>query len=794
MTKNFLFEIFTEEIPHSSILQLEQQLKKNSEIYLKKNKIAFKEIISFQTPCRLAILVKNMTIEIEEQKIIKRGPPVEAAIQQGSWSKQALGFINSCSLDDENLNAENISTEINSLKIEKENGIFAKGFVSGKDNQEKLFIVFQQTISKQKTIDILPKILKQVIDEFDIPKQMTWGEGDYFFIRPVHKIIALLGEEIVNCDFFGVKAGKQTIGYPNIADNEIIINTPEEYEEKLLEKFVIANGQKRKQKIEEQISKLEKENDFIVSHKNKLSEVNSLLTEFPNTILCDFPENFLEVPQEVLIAEMVEHQKYFPVLNKEKKLISKFIITSNSISDKNETMENIKNGNLRVIKARFSDGLFFYQQDIALGIDAMKESAKKTIYQKDLGSYHDKNKRMIAIANFLKKHFEKENNLKKYDFEKIIPLLKADLFSNVVFEFPELQGTIGKYYAKNKSYEEEICTAIEQHYFPKGETSEIPQNFLSCFLAIVNKLDNILGLFSVGVIPTGTSDVYALRRDAQGILRILIEQKIDLDLEEVIFDLGEKIYFKIFKDFFERNSEKKSEQDLSIEFNKLLKKIISFFEERLKKVVAKDKDIGFAVNDLVERYSSQRKNLNPFKAMEQMRVFQVMRNYDTSLEILKIPHNSEDKTEIQKITDLKKRIEKICSKYKDVEIQKEISENDLTQKEEKKLLADLEKNYTYKKKLSHLHLSIFSIKDNNYYYRELMENINNIEKFENIIIEKNYHCSLNLFHVYHKLFSLLPLINNFFENVFVEVEDVKVKQIRISLLQKVQKLFDEVLL
>ena len=805
MKKELLLEILSEEIPHAAILQLSEQLKKNTISLFEKNQISFENIVSFETPCRLAILVKNVEDKIPQKKIIKRGPPIEAAIRENQWTKQAIGFINSCSLNDkkigEKLNAEKISIDLENLKKKKEDGLCIKSFVSGKNSEKKDFLIFQSTIAEQKTIEVLPTILKEILSAFDIAKQMTWGQGEHFFIRPVQKIIALLEEEVIHFEHFGVSSGKVTLGHSSLENKEIPINNPNEYEKKLAENFVFADGKKRKQEIENQILKLEKKYNFQVSHKNKLSEINSLLVEYPQLILCDFPKEFLEVPKEILIAEMVEHQKYFPILNKDnldkdKKLLPKFIITSNSISKEKQTLQNIQNGNLRVIKARFSDGLFFYQKDLAMGIEKMRESAKQTIYQKDLGSYEDKTQRMIAIAEYLKENLQEFNF--DIDFKKIIPLLKADLFSNVVFEFPELQGVMGKYYAEKAGYNEETCLAIEQHYFPKGEDSPIPQNDLACFLAVVDKLDNLLGLFSVGIFPTGSSDVYALRRDAQGILRILIEKKIDLDLEEIIFSLANKIYFKIFKSYCQQKAKKKEEENFNLEneFSKIKNKILFFLEERFRKVIAKDEEIGFAINDLVERYFSQKKSFHPFRTMEQMRAFQIVKDKNQGEKNLqnfpKENPNYEDN--LKKITDQKKRINKILSKFEKENFQFEILEKNLQQEEERNLLNAIQREYSQDEKNKFFIYIIYN------YFPLVRSNTNmfkkTAERYSNEIQQgkKKPTYLIELISTYKKLSDLSPLIDNFFDNVFIEVENEQLKRNRLALLQKVKDIFDEVLL
>ena len=820
MKKELLLEILSEEIPHAAILQLSEQLKKNAISFFEKNQINFEDIISFETPCRLAILVKNIEDKIPQKKIIKRGPPIEAAIRENQWTKQAIGFINSCTLNGENLDAKKIATKsenlINDLKKEKENGLCMKSFVSGKNNEKKDFLIFQSTIAEQKTIEVLPTVLKEILSAFDIAKQMTWGQGEHFFIRPVHKIIALFEEEIIHFDHFGVSSGKITWGHSSLENKEILINNPNEYEEKLAENFVFADGKKRKIQTERQIEELEKKHGFQVDYKKKLCQINHLLVEHPQLILCDFPEEFLEVPKEILIAEMVEHQKYFPILekdnlekdnleknnlNKDKKLLPKFIITSNSISKEKQTLQNIQNGNLRVIKARFSDGLFFYQKDLAMGIEKMRESAKQTIYQKDLGNYEDKTERMVAIAEYLTENFTKEFFPEEFnyniDFKKIIPLLKADLFSNVVFEFPELQGVMGKYYAENVGYSEEIYLAIEQHYFPKGETTAIPENDLACFLAIVDKLDNLLGLFSVGIFPTGSSDVYALRRDAQGILRILIEKKIDLNLEEIIFSLANKIYFKIFENYCQQKVKKKGEENFNLEnkFSKIQNKILSFLEERFRKVAVKDEEIGFAANDLIEKFFSQKKSFHPFKAMEQMRAFQIVRNYEegkNSLNFLSKNPNYEGK--LKKITEQKKRINKILSKFEKENFQFEILEKNLQQEEEKKLLNAIQREYSQHEKNNFF-------KYITYNYFPLISHQSNANMFKKTaqkylieITQEEITYLKELINTYKRLFDLSPLIDNFFKNVFIEVEDEALKNTRLTLLQKVKDIFDEVLL
>ncbi len=508
---NFLLEIFLEEMPHEEIVPASRKLVNLFEVEFKKQSISFTKITPYATPRRLAVLITGIPTIFPAKKIIEKGPPVKISFQGNSATPVLLGWTKKLQLP---------IPELSNLTVLPTNppasGIYLK--------QEKKgdALVYFHTIPEKKTSTFLAGLLPSLLAKLTFEKMMYWKEQTGPFLRPVHSLCALLGNEIIPFEKWGITADNFTWGHSQLSPEKIVLAKADKYEEKLLDHKVIACLEKRKKLITEQIEKLEQEKNISVLEQKKVISLVANLTEYPYLILAKFDKEFLDLPEELIISELVEQQKYFPVA-KNGKLINQFVITSN-IQEK----EEVKKGNQRVLRARLNDGRFLYQSDLKLGLLAMHTKLKKVIFQEELGTYQDKLERVLKVAHALNAHYTPA--LESHLLREAVDLIKNDLTSSLVQEFPHLQGVIGYYYALVEKREPLIAQSIKEHYYPFNNQSPLPRNDLSIILSLSDKIDNVLSLLTIGLAPTASQDRYGLKRQGFGIIRILIEKELDFDL------------------------------------------------------------------------------------------------------------------------------------------------------------------------------------------------------------------------------------------------------------------------
>ena len=515
--KDLLIEILVEEIPADFAYPASLSFKKIIENTLKNNGLNFKSITSFTTPRRLSILVEEADEKSKDDIIESKGPLLESAIKDGVLTKAGEGF----------LKANNI--EIKNIKDIDEKESFDKPYL--KELNGKKYIYVKKEKKGIETKKLFEENLENIIANIDFKKKMRWGDKDFAFVRPIRNIVALFGGEIIKTKIAGIETNNKITGHRLLSPEFVEINNPKDYEEILLKKHVIVSREKRLENIINQLEKIEKENNFEAVSKNKVSEIVVDLVEEPYLLTAEFDFKFLEVPKEVLTSEMIEHQKYFPLIkknnNKNGDLTNIFVITANQ-----PKTPQIIAGNIRVLTARLSDGRFLYQEDIKKGMDEMNTRLAMLMFRKELGSVADKVNRLEKNAASLIEALNYNEN--KDNILKAIKYMKADLVSNMVYQFPELQGIMGSYFAKEMGLGENIATAIKEQYKPLFANDDIPSNDTGKAIAILDKIDNIVAGFYVGDIPTGSQDPNALRRQALGIINILVKSQKHLSLKKLI--------------------------------------------------------------------------------------------------------------------------------------------------------------------------------------------------------------------------------------------------------------------
>lgn len=515
--KDLLIEILVEEIPADFAYPASLSFKKIIENTLKNNGLNFKSITSFTTPRRLSILVEEAEEKSKDDVIESKGPLLESAIKDGVLTKAGEGFLKSNNI------------EIKNIKDIDEKESFDKPYL--KELNGKKYIYVKKEKKGIETKKLFEENLENIIANIDFKKKMRWGDKDFAFVRPIRNIVALFGNEIIKTKIAGIETNNKITGHRLLSPEFVEINNPKDYEEILLKKHVIVSREKRLENIINQLEKIEKENNFEAVSKNKVSEIVVDLVEEPYLLTAEFDSKFLEVPKEVLTSEMIEHQKYFPLIkknsNKNGDLTNIFVITANQ-----PKTPQIIAGNIRVLTARLSDGRFLYQEDIKKGMDEMNTRLAMLMFRKELGSVADKVNRLEKNAASLIEALNYNEN--KDNILKAIKYMKADLVSNMVYQFPELQGIMGSYFAKEMGLGENISTAIKEQYKPLFANDDIPSNDTGKAIAILDKIDNIVAGFYVGDIPTGSQDPNALRRQALGIINILVKSQKHLSLKKLI--------------------------------------------------------------------------------------------------------------------------------------------------------------------------------------------------------------------------------------------------------------------
>jgi len=502
MNCDLLFEIGTEELPSAAVLPLAMALADNVVQQCDSAQLQHAGVRYFATPRRIAVVLHALADNQPEQFISKKGPMTKAALDaDGQPTKALLGFARSCQVG------------VDALIV--------------KETDKGAWWYYEAQVAGEKTVALLPALIKAAVAKLPVPKLMRWGAGNYDFARPVHWIMALYGSEIVNLCLFGVDAGDETHGHRFHAPQAFKIKSPQDYQTKLESAFVYPDFASRQQFITDKVQTLAKEHGFRAVMPQALVDEVTSIVEWPVALLVPFAKKFLDIPSEVLIASMQSHQKCFALEDSQGNLQPYFITVSN-IQSKNP--EQVIAGNEKVMHARLSDAAFFYQQDKLISLDAYRLKTATVVFQKGLGSLLDKSERMQQLAIELATTL----GLDTKEAERAAHLSKCDLMTGMVGEFPELQGLMGSYYVLHDGEPVAVATAICEQYMPRFAGDNLPDTALGFVLSLVDRVDTLVGCFAIGQRPTGEKDPFKLRRHALAVVRLLVNQPVHFDLSELI--------------------------------------------------------------------------------------------------------------------------------------------------------------------------------------------------------------------------------------------------------------------
>ncbi|WP_239253981.1 glycine--tRNA ligase subunit beta [Listeria ilorinensis] len=506
MSKDLLLEIGLEEMPAQYVSASVAQLRKRLEDWLDEERISYGSVKCFSTPRRLAVLVQEVAVRQADRVEEAKGPAKKIAqTEEGEWSKAALGFARSQGVSPEDFTFRAINgTEY--LYIKKE--------IKGAATSERL------------------KELDKVVTGMTFPVSMHWAAYNLRYIRPIKWLIALYGEEVIPFEITNVSTDRTSRGH-RFLGSEAVIDSPLQYEEKLLEQFVVADSEARKAAICEQIEEIATVNGWKVPlDEDLLEEVNNLV-EYPTVLDGRFEEKYLELPEEILITSMKEHQRYFPVFDQDDQLTAHFITVRNG---NHEHLDTVVRGNEKVLRARLSDADFFYQEDLKIPISDAIKKLSAIVFHEKLGTLTEKMKRVQKIALLLADYLN-WTEADKEDIKRVTDIYKFDLVTNIVGEFPELQGIMGEKYALLQGEKPAVAQAIREHYLPISADGVLPESDLGSLLAIADKLETVISFFCVNIVPTGSADPFGLRRSTFGVMRIIQANKWNLPLMEILSDI-----------------------------------------------------------------------------------------------------------------------------------------------------------------------------------------------------------------------------------------------------------------
>jgi glycyl-tRNA synthetase beta chain len=505
-----LFELGTEELPPTALKRLSNALTEQFLVGLKQAGLEHGEVKSFATPRRLALQIQECKLQQPTRQIERRGPALQAAFDQdGNPTKAAEGFARSC------------GTTVDQLsRLETDKGTWLAYNVEEKG---------------KPAAELLPGIAEQALNKLPIPKRMRWGDSEAQFVRPVHWLLFMHGDDVVDCTLLEAKADRQTYGHRFHHPAAITLFSPDDYATVLEDMGrVIASFDKRRQQIRGAVVQSAAALGGHPDLDDDLLDEVTALNEWPVPISASFEEKFLEVPQEALVLTMKKNQKYFPLFDDDNKLMNHFITIANVDSPKPEI---IKEGNERVVRPRLADAMFFWQQDGKRRLEDHQESLKKVVFQKQLGSMYEKSERVAALASYIARHIGGDEELAR----RAGMLSRCDLVTEMVYEFPEMQGIMGRYQARRDGETVELAEAMDEFYMPRFSGDELPRTRTGIAISLAEKLDSLVGIFAIGEKPTGDKDPFALRRAALGALRIMKEHYLDLPLDDLLATAAESV-------------------------------------------------------------------------------------------------------------------------------------------------------------------------------------------------------------------------------------------------------------
>ncbi|WP_375179701.1 glycine--tRNA ligase subunit beta [Enterococcus rotai] len=680
MAKDLLLEIGLEEMPAHIVSPSRIQLENKIVKFLDENKLTYETVQSFSTPRRLAVRVTQLPEQQEDTQEEVKGPAKKIAQDsEGNWSKAAEGFVR----------GQGLTTE--AITFKELNGV------------EYVYVTKQN--HGQKTLDVLAG-LKEVITSLTFPVTMHWADHEFEYIRPIHWIVALLDDEVIPFSVLDVTTGKKSRGHRFLGD-DVTFDHSKEYEEKMKEQFVIVDPNERKTMITDQANQLaEKYHWTLDLDENLLEEVNNLV-EYPTAFVGAFDEKYLSVPEEVLVTSMKEHQRYFDVRNEQGLLLPHFISVRNGDS---VHIENVIKGNEKVLIARLEDAEFFYSEDKKLSIEECIEKLKNVTFHEKIGTIYEKMQRVGVIGQIIGKEVGLSND-ELTDLKRASEIYKFDLVTNMVGEFPELQGIMGEKYALLQGEKPTVAQAIREHYLPTSSDGDLPESTIGAVLALADKLDSVFAFFAVGMIPSGSNDPYALRRQTYGVIRIIEEKGWQFPLVQLQMDIDAAV---------NADSEK-----YGVQLTSGQEEVIDFVKARLRQLLM-TKDVRHDVIDAV--ISSEQKDLAKlFSSATILKKHLLDKDFRPSIEAL------------TRVINLAKKGHDLLN-------------------QESKVDAALFENDAEKA----LHQAVDKIE----------------EQFAENTMSENYQA----------LVALRPLIEQYFEETMVMVEDEQVKVNRLKELNRIAKM------
>lgn len=681
MAKDLLLEIGLEEMPAHVVTPSRIQIEEKVIKFLDEHHLDYETVQSFATPRRLAVKVTAIPEKQADVEEEVKGPAKKIALDaEGNWSKAAQGFVRGQGVTTEDI----VFKELNGVEY-----VYVTKFTKGQSAKE-----------------VLTK-LNDVITSLTFPVTMHWANYDFEYIRPIHWIVALLDDEVIPFKVLDVTTGQTSRGHRFLGD-DVTFQHANEYEAKLKEQFVVVQPNERKQMIVDQANALAAEKNWQLALDEELLEEVTNLVEYPTAFVGSFDEKYLSVPDEVLVTSMKEHQRYFEVRNDQGLLMPHFIAVRNG---DNVHLENVIKGNEKVLIARLEDAEFFYNEDKKLTIEACVEKLKNVTFHEKIGSIYEKMQRVALIAQIIgRKVGLSEDELE--DLKRASEIYKFDLVTNMVGEFPELQGIMGEKYALLQGEKPAVATAIREHYLPTSSEGELPETAIGAVLALADKLDSVFSFFSVGMIPTGSNDPYALRRQTYGVIRIIEDKGWTFPLVQLQTEVDEAVNQDVEK--------------YGVLLNEGQAEVVEFVKARLRQLLM-TKNVRHDIIDAV--VSAEQADLSKLFA---------------SANILKSRFEDQDfKPSMEALT----RVINLAKKGQE-------------------LLGDTEEG---------IDPSLFENKAE----KELYQAVNDLsEAFATRTIAENYEALVNL----------RPLIDAYFNETMVMVEDEKVKQNRLKQLMQIAKM------
>ncbi|MFT6927339.1 MAG: glycyl-tRNA synthetase beta chain [Psychromonas sp.] len=501
--ENLLIELGTEELPPKSLRKLAESFASNVEAELNKAQLSFESVRWLASPRRLALVIANLSDSQGDKIVEKRGPAVNMAFDaEGQTTKAAQGWARS-----------------NGITVEQ-----AERLVTDKGE----WLLFKAEVKGLSVAQLIPEIAASALAKLPIPKPMRWGSSSIQFIRPIHTVTMLFGAQLIPGKLLGVESDRVIRGHRFLGQAELIIDHADQYEALLDDSGkVIVDYERRKAIIRDQVEALAAhENGVAAIDEGLLEEVTSLV-EWPVTLVGSFEDKFLAVPSEALIYTMKDNQKYFPVLDKEGKLLPRFIFVSNIVS---RDPAQVVSGNEKVIRPRLADAEFFFETDKKKTLASRLESLSSVLFQQKLGTLKEKSERIANIAEDVALQINADTK----HAQRAGLLSKTDLMSDMVMEFPDVQGIMGMHYALHDGEDKEVAIALNEQYLPRFAGDKLPTSLVACAVSLADKLDTLVGIFGIGQAPKGAADPFALRRAAIGLLRIITAKNLDLDIVDLV--------------------------------------------------------------------------------------------------------------------------------------------------------------------------------------------------------------------------------------------------------------------